>query len=88
MPPKSRIEEKAFEKALRSLRIDELYLLDSSTSTGDVWRRLCVEMRKPDNIENRRACYDGWKKKRYNSYGIVNSILQVCVPKLNIDVYN
>ena len=77
MPPKSRIDEKDFEKALRSLSIDDLHLLDSSASTADIWGRLCVHMRKSDNSENRRACYDAWKKNRYNSHNIVNNILQV-----------
>ncbi|CAF0914813.1 unnamed protein product [Adineta steineri] len=85
MPPKSRIDEKAFQKALQSLRIDELHLLDSSTSTGGVWGRLCIEMSKPDNIENRRACYDAWKKKRYNSHDIVSSILQEVQQSTNIE---
>jgi hypothetical protein len=88
MPAKSRIEERAFQTALRSLRIDELSLLDNSTSAGDIWSRLCIQMGKANNIENRRACFDAWKKNKYNSHEIVSGILLVCVLKLNTDVYN
>jgi hypothetical protein len=84
MPPKSRIEERAFQAALRSLRIDELPLLDSSTSTGDIWSRLCIQMGKPNNIENQRACYDVWKRKKYNSHDIVSRILLVCILKFDL----
>ena len=77
MPPKPRIEEKDFTNALRSLSIDELHLLNNSATSGDVWKRLCIVMEKPYNIENRRACYDAWKKNRYNSHNVVNIILQV-----------
>jgi hypothetical protein len=77
MPAKSRIEERAFQTALRSLRIDELSLLDNSTSAGDIWSRLCIQMGKANNIENRRACFDAWKKNKYNSHEIVSGILLV-----------
>ena len=87
MPPKSRMEEKIFQNALRSLRIDQLLLLNSSKLTAGIWSRLCIQMGKADNTENRRACYDAWRQNRFDSNNIVNSILHVCVWKFNFDLY-
>ena len=71
MPVKSRIEENAFHNAIRSLRMEELTLLNNSKLTSHIWSVLCVQMRKADNTENRRACYDAWrlhsKKNRYST---------------------
>jgi hypothetical protein len=88
MPSKTRIEEKVFQNALRSLGTDELISLNNSKLTGDIWSRLCVQMGKADNIENRRACYDIWRQKRYNCRDIVNSILHVCVFRFNLHLHN
>ena len=41
-----------------------------------VWGFLCVLMNKADNVENRRACYDVWKRKRVKFQPIVDELLQ------------
>jgi hypothetical protein len=76
MPLKVRIEEEAFQRALYALGKDQLCLLDSSSTTSAIWGFLCVLMNKADNIENRRACYDVWKRKRIKFQPIVDELLQ------------
>ena len=85
MPPKARIDEQSFQKALRALPADELNLLDSSSTTGAVWSHICLSMGKPDNTENRRACYDIWKRKRFGSHDIVDEIRQKGMSQCVID---
>lgn len=75
---KTRLEEEAFQKALQQLCTDEIALLDNSKAKDTVWGHLCILMSKADNDENRRACYDAWKKNRFNAHDIVNEMLQVC----------
>ncbi|CAF4042117.1 unnamed protein product [Rotaria sordida] len=77
MPLKARIDEKAFQKAIQSLCIDEIALLDCSKSTADIWDHLCTLMGKAKNAQNRRACYDAWKNKRFKSQDINNTMLQL-----------
>ena len=86
MPPKARIEEESFQRALQSLAGDEIALLDTSKSTADVWTRLCILMDKADNMENRRACYDVWKRKRAKWQDSMKSQPKVCLPVLSINV--
>ncbi|CAF4372033.1 unnamed protein product, partial [Rotaria sp. Silwood2] len=74
MPSKARIDEKAFQKALQSLSIDEIALLDCSKSSADIWGHLCTLMGKAKNAENCRACYDAWKHKRFKSQDIINTM--------------
>ncbi|CAF1029304.1 unnamed protein product [Rotaria sordida] len=77
MPLKARIDEKAFQKAIQSLCIDEIALLDCSKSTADIWDHLCTLMGKAKNAQNRRARYDAWKNKRFKSQDINNTMLQL-----------
>ena len=79
MPPKARIDEEVFEKALQSFRIGDINLLDNSKARADIWGQLCILMDKADNMENRRACYDMWKRKRHKLQNIVTNFSQVCI---------
>jgi hypothetical protein len=76
MPLKARIEEEAFQRALYALGTDQVCLLDSSSTTNAIWGHLCVLMNKADNFENRRSCYDMWKRKRAKFQSIVDELLQ------------
>ena len=86
MPPKARIDDESFQKALSSLAGDEIALLDTSKSTADVWNRLCILMDKADNTENQRACYDVWKRKRSKWQHSVERQSKVCHSMLSVNV--
>jgi len=86
MPQKGRIDEEAFLNALQSMRTDEIASLDNFKSTAEIWSQLCILMNKADNMGNQRACYDMWKRKRYNWQDIVSNTLQVCVLRSNIKI--
>ena len=85
MPQKGRIDEEVFQNALRSMRTDEITSLDNIKSTAETWGKLCILMSKADNLENRRACYDMWKRKGYKWQDMVSNTSQVCVLKLIIN---
>ena len=85
MAPKARIDEHSFQKAIRAIPLEELNLLDSSSTTGAVWSHMCLLMGKPDNTENRRACYDIWKRKRFGSHDIVDEIRRKGISQCVID---
>jgi hypothetical protein len=76
MPSKGRIEEETFQRALHTLATDQLCLLDSSSATSVIWGSLCISMHKADNLENRRACYDVWRRKRVKFQPVVDELLQ------------
>ncbi|CAF3851389.1 unnamed protein product, partial [Rotaria magnacalcarata] len=76
MPRKARINEESFEKALCEIGIDDVALLNSSKSSADIWGRICSRMGKGDNIENRRACYDFWKRKGYSLHSTIPDFMQ------------
>ena len=59
--------------------------MDSSSTTGGVWSHICLSMDKPDNTENRRACYDIWKRKRFGSHDIVDEIRRKGMSQCVID---
>jgi len=76
MPPKARIESEAFQRALYTLEPDKFCLLDSSSTASAIWGYLCVLMNKADNAQNRRACYDIWKRIRVEFLSIIDESLQ------------
>ncbi|CAF3760562.1 unnamed protein product, partial [Rotaria sp. Silwood1] len=76
MPPKARLEQDDFEKALQALNTDEVALLDRATLSADIWGHLCLLMGKANNKKNQRACFDLWNRKQYQLHRIVNNMLQ------------
>ena len=86
MPPKARIDEQSFPKALRALPSDELNLLDSSSTTGAVWSHICLSMGKPDNTENRRACLGHFMKNVRKNASKDLSKKQVIHVKFSCDI--
>ncbi|CAF3077096.1 unnamed protein product [Rotaria sp. Silwood2] len=76
MPPKARLEQDAFEKALQALSTDEVAFLDRATPLSDIWGHLCLLMGKANNKKNQRACFDLWNRKQYQLHNIVNNTLQ------------
>ncbi|CAF1327049.1 unnamed protein product [Rotaria sp. Silwood1] len=75
MPPKGRIDEEVFQRALQTLNNNEIRVLDGSKATADIWGRICTLMNKADNVENRRACYDSWKRKRHVWNNLISDTL-------------
>lgn len=84
MPPKARIELDTLQRVLYTLEADKLCLLDSSSATSEIWGYLCILMNKADNTQNRRACYDIWKRKRLEFLCIINKSLQKNISKSTI----
>ena len=76
MPPKARIEDLCFKGALSVLEPDQLRLLDHSSTTDIIWSYLCLLMNKANNAENRRACYDVYKRKRIIFQPFINQLLE------------
>ncbi|UJR13060.1 hypothetical protein I4U23_000086 [Adineta vaga] len=76
MPRQGRIDDKAFKNALNSLSIDQIMSLDICKSTSEIWGELCIKMGKKNSAENRRACFDLWKRKGYKSEEIINNMQQ------------
>ncbi|CAF1331295.1 unnamed protein product, partial [Rotaria sp. Silwood1] len=76
MPPKTRLEQEDFEKALQALNTDEVALLDRAIASADIWGHLCLLMGKANNKKNQRACFDLWNRKQYQLHRIVNNMLQ------------
>ncbi|CAF4547766.1 unnamed protein product, partial [Rotaria socialis] len=75
MPPKGRIDEEIFLKTLRTLHNDEIRMLDDSKARANIWGHICTSMDKADNVVNRRACYDLWKRKRHICNNLINDTL-------------
>lgn len=76
MPPKARIDADSFKQALSTLKPDQLRQLDTFATTDPLWGDLCVSMGKANNAENRRACYDAYKRKRATFQPFVNQLIQ------------
>lgn len=76
MPPKARIDDDSFKQALSTLDTDQLRQLDAFSSTDPLWGYLCVSMGKANNAENRRACYDAYKRKQLKFQPLVNQLIQ------------
>ena len=49
MPPKARLEQDTFQKALRALSTDEVASLDRAILSADMWGHLCLLMGKANN---------------------------------------
>ena len=77
MPRKRSIETTAFQNALRSLSIDQIRLLSSSTRSSDVWGYLCKKMGISDSEKNRRACFDLCRRDVHGTSLIIDNILLV-----------
>ncbi|CAF4796092.1 unnamed protein product [Rotaria socialis] len=84
MPPKGRIDEEIFLKTLRTLHNDEIRMLDDSKARANIWGHICTSMDKADNVVNRRACYDLWKRKRHICNNLINDTLSVGFCNFNI----
>ena len=77
MPRKCSIETKAFQSALRSISIDKIRSLSSSTASSDIWGYLCKNMGIQDNTSNRRACFDACRRNCHDAHAVINNILSV-----------
>ena len=77
MPRQRRIDDETFKRALYSLSIDQIISLNDCQTSADVWGQLCMKMGKANNQENRRACFDLWRRKQYKCEEIINNIPQV-----------
>jgi hypothetical protein len=77
MPRKCSIEITAFQNALKSLSMDQIRLLSSSTSSSDVWGYLCKKMEIPDSEKNRRACFDLCRRNGHDASSVINDKLLV-----------
>lgn len=77
MPRKARIEENIFRVKIDELHLQDFVSLESATSSAEIWGRLCKMMKKSDNIENRRACYDLWKRKGPKIQGVAPGVVLV-----------
>lgn len=76
MPPKARIDENSFQQVLSLLELNQLHQLESSSTTDPIWGYLCTLMNKGNNPENRRACYDIYKRKRVKLQSVLHQLVE------------